>query len=358
VGVQFFVLFSYIEQIARLNRTVGMDEGVIALLVEHLNAIGIEIDSPPLTNLTDSGELLPASLRRGQMRNPYWLTYQPDMTFTEISQIVRRRHGDRPLLVLGERISERSANSFRGAGVQYLDAAGNTYIAFGDVLIDIRGRRHPVSRSKLESPGRSANLFSPRRARVVFAIVTWPHLARASIREIAAVAGVSPGLAHESLDLLEKNGYLRSGYSRELRDGNDLLDHWVASYPSGLAPTLGLAEFAGDIEGVRPVRPDEPIYVSGESAVPRMIRPTSLTVYVEDLDPKLAIVNRWRSDGPPNISVRQKFWTDPSEPEERSALPLQVPWTLAYADLMATGEARQRAAARQLREDSAAIRQD
>jgi hypothetical protein len=191
---------------------------------------------------------------------------------------------------------------------------------------------------------------------VVFVVVTWPDLVRAGIREIATAAGVSQGLAHDALGLLERSGYLNTGDDRELRDSDALLDHWVASYPSGLAPTLRLAEFAGDIESVRPARSGQPIFISGESAVTHLVRPTSLTIYVDELDPMLAIVNRWRSDAPPNISVRRKFWQEPVGSDLQSDSPLKVPWTLAYADLVLTGEPRQTAAARELREDSARFR--
>ncbi|QNE22907.1 hypothetical protein F1D05_12680 [Kribbella qitaiheensis] len=278
------------------------------------------------------------------------------MSFTDAGQLARGKE-DRPLLVLGERISERSAAAFRKAGIQYLDAAGNAYLAFGTVLVDIRGRRPQIARSKHGRSGRSANLFSSRRARVVFAVITWPDLVNASIRKLAAVAGVSPGLAHEALVLLEQNGYLSIGSSRELRDSDALLDHWVASYPSGLAPTLRLAEFAGEIEGVQPARPDQPILVSGEVAVAHAVRPTSLTIYVDELDPMLPIVNHWRSDGPPNIMVRRKFWQESFAPDGPSVRRSKVPWTLIYADLMASGEPRQRAAAHELRQDSAALRE-
>lgn len=329
-----------------------MDPEIGALLSEQLEIVGLQINGPSLSELLESGEPLPADLRRRAARRSYWLSYQPDMTLTELSRL-RRWAGDRPLLVLGERISERSASALREADIQYLDSAGNAYIAFEDVLIDIRGRRSALPRLRPASSARSVNLFSPRRARVVFALVTWPHLVRASIRELATVAGVSPGLAHDCLDLLARNGYLGSGHGRELRDGEDLLDHWTAAYPSGLAPTLGLGEFSGDIDQVRAA--GRPIFVSGESAVPRMIRPVSLTIYVEDWDPMLAVLNRWRSDDRPNIMVRQKFWNAPEAPRERSDGTLLVPWTLAYADLMATGESRQREAARQLRDDLAAF---
>ncbi|MFI5712694.1 type IV toxin-antitoxin system AbiEi family antitoxin [Kribbella sp. NPDC051620] len=329
-----------------------MEPQIASLLSEQVDAIGLEIDGPTLPELLASDGAVQGEIRRHNARADYWLAYRRDMTFTEIVQL-RRWAADRPLLVLGERITERSANALREADVQYLDSAGNAYIAFEDVLIDIRGRRSSVPLSRSSVPARSTNLFSPRRARVVFALVTWPALVRASVRELAAVARVSSGLTHDCLDLLERNGYLSSGRQRELRDGEELLDHWTAAYPSGLAPTLRLGEFSGDIDEVRPARPDQPIFVSGESAVPRMIRPVSLTLYVDVLDPMLAIRNRWRSDEQPNIVVRQKFWTDPGVPEELPDGKLLVPWTLAYADLMATGESRQREAAHQLRADLA-----
>jgi hypothetical protein len=284
------------------------------------------------------------------------VTYLPDMTFTESSHLARKRFDD-PLLVMGDRISERSANSFRDAGIQYLDAAGNAYITFDDVLIDIRGRRHTSSGSKAMLFDRPANLFSPRRAQVVFALIAWPELSRATVREIATTAGVSLGLAHEGLELLEKNGYLESGHSRELRGRRELLDHWTATYPSGLSPTLDLAQFAGDIEAVRLVSGDQPLYTSGESAVREVLRPVSLTIYVDHLDPRLPVINRWRSDRQPNIAVRRKFWTDPSRDERWSGIPEPAPWPLVYADLMATGESRQREAAQQLREDHARLRE-
>jgi hypothetical protein len=331
-----------------------MDPHIALRLVEQFDRMGVEVERP--IDLLEPGDFGAVGLRRRRARQRYMVTYLPDMTFTEGSHLARKRFDD-PLLVLGDRISERSANSFREAGIQYLDAAGNAYITFDDVLIDIRGRRHTSSGSKTMPFDRPANLFSPRRARVVFALIAWPELSRATVREIAAAAGVSLGLAHDGIELLEKHGYLDSAHSRELHGRRELLDYWTATYPSGLSPTLDLAQFAGDIEAIRPVNGDQPLYISGESAVREVLRPVSLTVYVEQLDPRLPVVNRWRSDGQLNIAVRRKFWTDPSRDERWSGIPEPAPWPLVYADLMATGESRQREAAQQLREDHAGLRE-
>lgn len=69
---------------------------------------------------------------------------------------------------------------------------------------------------------------------------------------------------------------------------------------------------------VTKVHADDPVFTSGEAAASKLLRPASTTLYVGELEPKLAIVNRWRSDGPANIVVRRKFWHAPDD----SDLPL------------------------------------
>jgi hypothetical protein len=60
-----------------------------------------------------------------------------------------------------------------------------------------------------------------------------------------------------------------------------------------------------EIGPVRDVHSDDPVFVSGESAAEDLLRPATLTLYVEELDPRLPVVNKWRSNGPANIVVRR-----------------------------------------------------
>lgn len=76
------------------------------------------------------------------------------------------------------------------------------------------------------------------------------------------------------------------------------------------------------------------MFLGGENAVPDLLRPERLTVYVDDLDPMLPVGNRWRSDGLPNITVRRAFWHSPGGPEKSGGsedLPA-APWPMVYAD--------------------------
>lgn len=318
------------------------------LVAERFRGLGIETHVWPTSD--DPSGAWRVDLVRGISSQSYLLVYRPRMSFTEVSAVP---HEGAPLLVVGDRVSERSANSFREAGIQYVDAAGNAYLEFGDVLIDIRGRRAAVpARSIAMTAEKSTNLFSPRRAQVIFALLAWPELESSGVRDIASAAGVSPGLAHDTLELLERGRYLDGGHPRRLRRQGSLFDYWTAAYPSGLGASLALAQFAGGVDDLRPVSA-QPLFLSGESAVPDLIRPASLTIYVDELDPRLPVANRWRADGTPNIFVRKRFWSPPADEHKLLSGPLRgperAPWQLIYADLMAAGESRQAEAAQELR---------
>jgi hypothetical protein len=99
--------------------------------------------------------------------------------------------------------------------------------------------------------------------------------------DLARAAGVSlagaqcAGLAH------------RTGYSRDRpRPGQtELLDLWAAAFPTGLATKLTLARYRGHRPRVKHVHSDDLAFVSGESAAEDLLRPATLTLYVQELDP-------------------------------------------------------------------------
>ncbi|MBC7275385.1 type IV toxin-antitoxin system AbiEi family antitoxin [Nocardioides sp.] len=260
--------------------------------------------------------------------------------------------GGLPLLVWAHHVPPKTADALGRAGIQYADGAGNAHIEFGDVLVDVRGRR-PRGPAPQSPTTTGTNLFSTSRSQVVFALLAWPALWRASQREIAQASGVSVGLVNDTLRLLRASGYdLPVSGTRN----GDLLDHWAAAFPGGLAPRLRLADFHGDID-VEKLRGTS-IHISGESAVRDSIRPATLTLYVDELaqpdGPSLPILNRWRTDGTMNVFVRRKFWRDPDgEDEHPAGSPRLSPWPLVYADLLATGDPRLGAIARDLRDHAA-----
>jgi hypothetical protein len=279
-------------------------------------------------------------LARGRSKHDYSLLYGPAITSTDVA---RADGAERSLLVFTTYAAPKTADTFRRAGVQYVDAAGNAWLSFGDVLVDIRGHGRPdrpTTHTRLKG-----NLFSSARAQVVAVLLAWPYLWGASQRVLAHAAGVSLGQAHQALALLADAGYDKNTVrSRQAA----LLDLWAAAFPTGLAHRLTLASFQGDVDEPKVTDRGGRAFISGEPAVRDLLRPASLTLYVEELDPRLPVVNRWRTDGIPNIVVRRVFWRDPDE-QALSRLAV-APWPLVYADLLSSDDPRVRGAAEQWRE--------
>lgn len=322
--VQYFSVFSYSERMQGMNGTVRPqyirllgDMGIHTLLPDGVPAEG----------------WAHAVLSRGHSEQEYAVFVRASFAQTDAAWIAAERS---PTLVLAGFVSPRTADALRRASVQYLDTAGNAWIEFGDVLIDVRGRPRPKN---IEPAPATGNLFSTARAQVIFALLAWPELWQAPHRDVARAAGVSVGQAHNTRQLLSEAGYTRG--PRQTGQP-DLLDLWAAAYPTGLAAKLARATYNGAIDHVKPARDDSLLYVSGESAATDLLRPATLTLYVPELDARLPIVNRWRSDGPANIEVRHAFWhaPDANKPGVHTA-----PWPLVYADLATSDDPRIRQAA-------------
>jgi len=262
---------------------------------------------------------------------------------------------DRRYLVVANQINLRTMTAYRNRKIDYIDLAGNALVRFGDVYVDVRGRSLKTTRAAAETRHAPVNLFSARRAQVTFALITWPELLTLPIKFTSEAAGVSIGIAFQTIKLLRESGYLLDDMNPYLVRKNELIDRWTEAFMSGLRNKLTLAKYRGERLEVLGGNAETPWFISGECAVPSLVRPTTLTIYVQRLDPALLAANRWRRDGDPNISVRQKFWTEPQQLLRRDhglefqAVEYKAPALLIYADLMASGDGRQREAAQSFR---------
>lgn len=335
---------------------------LLAALVERLEEFGLHVDlwEPPPG--VDGGHDVDLVLSRGDTRQQFAMMLKGHATLSSLGYDAGTARNFLPLLVGAASVSLRSTDAFRRAGIQYVDAAGNAWIRFGDVLIDVRGRRASVTHVP-GRPGTGGNLFSTGRAQVAFVLLQWPRLWKRPQRDVAEAAGVSLGQAHNALVMFREAGFGPGGH----RGDREFLDLWVASFPSGLAQKLTLATYRGSIEDFRKVNAEEPVFIggtviSGEVAADDLLRPAALTVYVAEFDPMLPVKNRWRSDGDANITVRRKFWTAPpdeTQDDDRELVGVHnAPDVLVYADLMASDDPRVRSIAPEWRDRVARREQD
>ncbi len=274
-------------------------------------------------------------------------------TLTRVLQL-DGEFGD-PLLLLAPAVNPRGAHELRVAGVQFLDAAGNAYLRFGGVLIDVRGRRpDPATVQDRRTLRPSAGLFTPRRAQVIFALLSWPELLHSPVRTVAAAAKVSLGQAQSTMKLLDEQRFL-DRRSRRLMRPEVLAERWADAYATGLGPKTLVQQFHGD-----PAHLDLAghgvIYVSGEQSASWIKNPETATLYVEDISPTMVLANRWRKDENPNIMIHTAFWLPPGhETHPLSSFPSPAPPLLVYADLKSAGESRQLEAAQHVKDSHAHI---
>lgn len=281
------------------------------------------------------------------------------LTLDDVERVMPLDFGA-PVLALGARITPRNADHLRGAGINYFDEAGNGYLAFGDTLIDVRGRT-PRTPGELRKPTKSASLFTEKRSQVILAAISWPDLLSGRLQDLARAAGVSVSFTQKTLVALETANYLDTFGPRDsgsLRNIDSLIDGWSAAFSSGLGSREHTRTFRGEFDPSALPDDGPPLYLSGEAVAPWIRRHMTWTIYTDGIPRDAARTGRWASDDlEPTIFVRQKFWTEPVPAETFAGTRVLVaPPLLVYADLLASGDSREREAAHHLRGNNARLR--
>lgn len=319
-------------------------------LADRFDELGLRFAEPvDLADLADQDSVA-VTLLHTQGRARYQLGYSTSLTASSLKWARPHYAADDRILLVGPRVTERSAEIFRTLGINYIDPSGNAFITFDGVHIDVRGRRPnpdaPVESAVPRMTRGGVNLFSTKRSQVIFALLTWEDLLVRPVRELARTAGVSLGQAQDTLELLEHYGFLDDRRRLSRREREHLIDQWTAGYPAGLGARNKIGSFSGDFSRLSPT--EAAVYVSGEAAAQSLRNPETIVLYTDMFPEGLIRAYRWRrNEENPNIFLRHQFWTPP---EAGDAGILRAPWLLVYADLMASNDSRQAEAAHHLRE--------
>lgn len=318
-------------------------------IMKRLSKFGLSLLEPVNLAELSNGETAPATLAHEFGRATYRIGYADPFTASSLNRLNLDSRADERILLLGHKVTERSAEMFRQRGINYLDAAGNAFIVFDGVRIDVRGRpAHPRSGVQVPRATRGGvNLFSVKRSQVIFVVLSWPELLESPVREIAGAAGASLGQAQQTLELLTRHRFLDDRRRLMPQKRDRLIDQWTAAFSTGLGSDARTQMFSGDWHGFNPGATN--VWLSGEAATPELLRPETVMLYTQEFPKELIRTNRWqRNDAQPNIFLREQFWQPKEAPLGPG--PHKAPWLLIYADLFAANESRQREAAEQLRE--------
>jgi len=253
-------------------------------------------------------------------------------------------------LLVTEYVNMNLAERLKAMNIHFLDTLGNTYVNVPPLFIYVTGRKPPM-RKFADRPTRA---FQPTGLKALFALLCKPDLANEPYRTIAEAADVARGTVGWVLADLKRHGNLLDvgKQGRRLIQKHRLIERWVAAYPEQLRHKLAIGRYtAPDPKWWEHTHiQDFHAYWGGEVAgalLTRYLKPEVVTIYVRDLPGRLLAANRLRKDEKGNVEVLKAFWTETFDWGEKETVhPL-----LAYADLIATGDARNLETAKRIYDD-------
>jgi hypothetical protein len=238
------------------------------------------------------------------------------------------------------------ADELRRRHIQFIDAAGNAYLERRGLMVFVAGRHNQRRRG---SP-KTVRAFRGTGIRVGFVLICMPELASAPQRTIASTARVALGSVAAVLEGLRELGFIADVRGkRRLLHRERLLDQWTESYARQLFPALEMGRFSASSSGWWRHAGIEKYGAQwgGETAaalLQRHLVPEQTIIYADETPSGLFKQYRLRADASGSIVLRRRFWN--AVPAPRSDV---VPALLIYADLVAAGDARSLAGAKQIR---------
>src|SRR5215472_799439 len=251
------------------------------------------------------------------------------------------------LLFVAPYMTNYLAERCREIKLLFLDAAGNAYLEDDDLFVFVTGQK----RTSDFAPPHTNRTNTAAGLKVLFAILCRPPLLNASYRELATTAKVALGTIGPVVKDLETRKLIATFGTtlpkRRLLDAKVLLREWVTFYPATLRPKLQPRRFrAQNREWVQQTELTPfGAYWGGEMAADRLthyLKPEMLTVYTLHNPTKLMTEFRLRADVNGDVDILNAFWDQTLITGTADV----VPPILAYADLMATTDARNLEAAR------------
>ncbi len=263
------------------------------------------------------------------------------------------------LLLLADYVNPSLGDQLKGAGINFIDTAGNLFLKREPGLyLYVEGKKPAVSIK--EKPSR---MFQPSGLTLLFGLLVEPESVNQSYRQVAQTNGVALGTVGWVKRDLREQGYLEPiGKDRfRLIRRKDLLDGWVQGYASRLRPKIFLGEYrdlANDLDAVvnafRQYSLQQRLSWGlsggfGADELAHHYRGETLTLFVETWKPETALKElRWLPvDGGP-ITILKGFSPRVFQVWGKQARYPVVHPLLLYAELLHHGSDRELETARMI----------
>lgn len=329
-----------------MNRAFQRKDLLLSAVAAAMEDLGIAVETSP----TREESALILAMRTPSGSHAYRATVRRHASRALLGPIAAAFSGHvEESLLIADYVSPPLAEGLRRNGIQFADAAGNVFLQRTGLFVFVSGRK-PAERPRGAPTPR---VFRPTGLKVLFALLSVPELVNATQREIAAAAGVALGNVPVIFDGLRQLGFTGEVRGkRRLLDVQRLLQQWTEAYARSFEPKLELARFtAADPKWWR--RADVTKHSAqwgGETAAALLHRhlvPERVVIYTRRVSPKMLVEHRLQADPDGEVVFRQRFWNfDPPWKSENLVPPL-----LIYADLLAAGDGRSLAAAKQIHDE-------
>jgi hypothetical protein len=243
-----------------------------------------------------------------------------------------------PKILVTRFVTPQMAEQLKVLNMPFIDTAGNAYLNQPQMFVYIKGCKlqQPLSKERVKRTFRATGL------QVIFALLCQPGFENSPFRKIAQVANVALGSVDAVIQDLKDMDYLlvMGRRKRQLVQKPKLLERWVMAYPEQLRPKLLLGKYqATDDNWWQPVNLSPfDAYWGGEVAAAKLtpyLKPLITTVYMKPPLGQFLLEHRLRKHSRGNVEMLDKFWQFEGLSQNRIVPPL-----LIYADLIATGNAR------------------
>lgn len=284
-----------------------------------------------------------------------------------IYQIHRIAGDSRRGMLIADYVNPRMAERLKAEDIAFIDTAGNAFINASPVYIYVKGQGKPLS----AAVPKGNRAFEPTGLKVIFAFLCNPKLVNAPYRTIADVADVALGTVGWVVRGLKEVGSLAdegNGEGRRIINYQKLLDRWVEDYPLKLKPKQLIGTFTTEnLDWWKELDLSQyGALLGGETAaakITRYLKPKVTTLYTQEIfkNPLFAKARFRKADklltsDEPVINVYRLFWNEEDRrdyfvhPDKKLPKDIVHP-ILIYADLVATGNARNRETAELIYED-------
>lgn len=263
---------------------------------------------------------------------------------------VRLQGAKRPIVVASAWIPPKLGLSLRQEQkLNYLDTAGNAYLNFPGLHVFRETSALPQVPVRPKRPVGEA--FNASAVRVGLQLLLDPSVVEASLRTLAALAGVSAPSAKFALDAFKRDGYVveTGKKGRRLVEREAFFRKWADSYNLRYRPRRILGRYSSGVD--RLVLDDSEACWGGEDAANLLthhLKPQAHVVYAYAAKiGALVAKNRMRSDPKGDVQVVRSCWDKRLEGAQMTA-----PVFVVYADLLDTRDPRCEEVAQRLLETS------